>query len=111
ALQGGKTQIVVLDATPANLNALATQREAVQSFTKQGGWLFLWGLTPEGLADFNKLAGVEHLIRPFIRERVTLPALRDPVTTGLSLRDVVMESSEAIAFWAGRFMASDVFSY
>jgi len=110
-LKAGKAQIVVADATPENLHALAAIPDVVKAYTEKGGWLFLWGLTPEGLQDFNKLVGVEHLIRPFIRERVMFPMQRDPLVSGLTLRDIVMESGQQIAFYAGRYMASDAFSY
>ena len=42
----------------------------------------LWGLTPEGLANYNKLVGENHVIRPFGMERVTMPAQRDPLLPG-----------------------------
>jgi len=45
-------------------------------------------------------------------ERVTLPAQRDPILSGLTTRDVVMESGQRIYGWAGdRYMSSDVFTY
>ena len=31
------------------------------------------GVDPEGVADFNKIVGVDHLLRPFDLERVTPP--------------------------------------
>jgi len=111
ALTDGKHQIVVFDATPANLKALSGAPDKVQAFTGQGGWLMAWGLTPDGLADFNKLVGVEHVLRPFELERVTLPALRDPILAGLTIRDVTMESSEQIFPWAGdKFLVDDEFT-
>ena len=58
-------EIVVADASPANLKKLAANADAVKKFTGRGGWLMLWGLTPEGLADFNKVVGINHVIRPF----------------------------------------------
>jgi beta-galactosidase len=112
AIKSGKAEIVIFDATPANLKALVGDLKAVQDFTKKGGWLFAWGLTPDGLADFNKVVGVEHLIRPFRRERVTLPGVRDPLLSGLTMRDVVMESGKQIASWSGqRYVSSDSYSY
>ena len=110
AVRGGKHEIVVVEANQANLKALADSAPAVRAFTGKGGWLFLWGLTPKGLASFNKLVGVEHLIRPFERERVTLPPVRDPILSGLTMRDVVMSSGETIMF-GDKFLASDVFTY
>src|SRR5207302_1260024 len=101
AIKGGKAEIVVFDATPANLAALAGDIATVRAFTAKGGWLFAWGLAPEGLAEFDKLVGVDHLLRPFRRERVTLPAVRDPVLSGLTMRDVVMDSGQQIAGWMG----------
>jgi hypothetical protein len=44
-------------------------------------------------------------------ERVVFSAPRDPLTSGLTLRDVVMESSERIAQWmAVRWAADDAFT-
>jgi beta-galactosidase len=112
AIKAGKAGIVVFDATPGSLAALAGDLATVHSFTVHGGWLVAWGLTPEGLADFNKLVGVEHLIRPFRRERVMLPAVRDPLLTGLSMRDVVMDSGKKIADWAGQnYPLADAYTY
>jgi beta-galactosidase len=108
---GGKHQIIVFDATPANLKALAAAPARVKTFTAKGGWLMAWGLTPEGLADFNRLVGIEHLIRPFELERVNLPALRDPILSGLTVRDVTMESGEQMFPWAGdKYLVDDEFS-
>ena len=72
----------------------------------------VWGLTPPALADFNKLVGFDHLIRPFRTERVTLAVPRDPLAAGLSLRDVALESAEKIYPWAGdRYPAADTFTH
>jgi len=106
-----RQEIVVALASPANLRALADHLEQVRAFTDRGGSLMLWGLDDKGLADFNRVVGVEHLIRPFEMERVTLPAQSDPLLSGLTMRDVVMESSQQITQWAGdRFASSDQFT-
>ncbi|MCY2991370.1 MAG: hypothetical protein NTY19_26375 [Planctomycetota bacterium] len=110
AVRDGQHQVVVVDANPTNLQALVGNADAVKAFTGRGGWLFLWGLTPDGLASFNKLVGVEHLLRPFERERVTLPPVRDPLLSGLTMRDVVMSSGETIMF-GDKFLANDVFTH
>ncbi|MGA2617201.1 MAG: glycoside hydrolase family 2 TIM barrel-domain containing protein [Thermoguttaceae bacterium] len=112
ALADGKHQIVVFEATPLNLKALAAAPDRVKAFTAGGGWLMAWGLTPDGLADFNRLVGVEHLIRPFELERVNLPAVRDPILSGLTVRDVTMESGEQMFPWAGdKYLVDDEFTY
>ncbi len=52
------------------------------------------------------------MIRPFRRERVMFPALRDSLGAGLSLGDVALYSSERIfPRQEGNFVASDTFSY
>ncbi len=75
AQHAGRT-LAVVAATPANLKTLAANRDKVEQFTKTGGWLVFHGLTPEGLADYNKIVGFDHMIRPFRRERVTFPPSR-----------------------------------
>jgi hypothetical protein len=105
-------QIAVVSATPANLQNLATHQDQVQAFTEAGGWLVLHGLTPEGLADFNRLVGFEHMLRPFRRERVTFALPRNRLLAGVSLSDVALYSAERIFPWqSGNFVASDTFIY
>jgi len=91
--------IAVVDATPANLRLLAQRKSQVDAFCKRGGWLMLWGLTPDGLADFNRIVDHEHVIRPFQMERVLLAMPQDPLTAGLTLRDVVMDTGEKMFGW------------
>ena len=103
--------VAVVEASPANLKVLAASRASVQTYTQAGGWLMLWGLTPEGLADYNQIVGFNHVIRPFQMERVTLATPRDPLTAGLSLRDVVMDSGHDIfTYMSLKFPAEDEFT-
>lgn len=103
--------VAVVEGSPANLKALADGKATVQAFTGRGGWLMLWGLTPEGLADYNRIVGFEHVIRPFQLERVALAMPRDPLTAGLSLRDVVMDSGRDIFSWMSlKFPSEDAFT-
>jgi beta-galactosidase len=104
--------IAVVAATPGNLKTLATNLPAVRKFTEGGGWLVFSGLTPEGLADYNRIVGVDHMIRPFRRERVTFPARRSPLTAGLSTADIVLSSGQRINnFTNDTYLAGDAFSY
>ena len=112
AIRNQANGIVVADAIPATLKELADNRNLVETFTQRGGWLMLWGVTPQGLHDFNKLVGFDHAIRPFRREKVQLAAVRDPLTSGLSQRDVVLLSGERIFGWTSdEYVADDVFTY
>ncbi|MFZ4507526.1 MAG: sugar-binding domain-containing protein [Fimbriimonas sp.] len=105
-------QTLVVTGTPAHLRTLSEQKAKVDAFVKQGGWILLSGLEPSGLADFNRLVGFNHMIRPFRRERVSFPARRHPLTAGLSAGDIVMQSGRAInGFTSDVYAASDVFSY
>ncbi|MBN1443861.1 MAG: hypothetical protein JXA90_14215, partial [Planctomycetes bacterium] len=104
--------IAVIHASPEHLSLLAAHLPRVEAFTAAGGWLVLIGLTPEGLADYNRIVGFDHMIRPFRRERVTFPPRRDPLASGLTTGDVVMQSGERIFTWTRDvFLASDVFTY
>ncbi len=112
ALGAPGAKIAVIAASPANLKMLASHLDRVDAFCKTGGTLLLNGLTPEGLSDYNTLVGFEHMIRPFWRERVTLSAVKHPLTAGLTLADLVMYSSERIFPWQeGNYVSSEIFSY
>lgn len=105
-------KIAVITASPENLKRLAANLDKIQSFAQSGGWIVFHGLTPEGLADYNAIVGVEHMIRPFRRERVGFPAVRNRLMSGLTLSDVALYGSEQIFPWtAGNYVASDTFSY
>ena len=107
-----KGRIAVISATPGNLKSLAGNLAAVRAFTQSGGRLVLHGLTPEGLADYNKLVAFDHMIRPFRRERVMFAPARHPLTAGLGLADVQLYSSKAIfSFQSGHYVAADTFSH
>jgi len=109
---GGSHGIAIIDATPRNLEELASNVSAVKKYTDGGGWIMLTGLTPDGLDAYNKVVGFNHAIRPFQMERVVFSAPRDPLTAGLTLRDVVMDSGKPIFhFMSLRFPAENEFSY
>ena len=104
--------IAVVRATPAALHALARNKARVEAFTRGGGWLVLNDVTPEGLADYNALVGVDHLIRPFGQEKVTWPAVRNPLTAGLATSAIVMGSGKQIfGYSAGQYPDADAYSY
>jgi len=109
--EAGK-RIAIVSATFANLRVLASSMDQVRAFWNRGGTIVFNGLTPEGLADYNRIVGVDHLIRPFARERVTFPPVRNPLFSGLTTGDIVMLSGERIFNWtADEYVASDVFTY
>lgn len=104
--------LAVISATHANLHLMAAHQAAVAAFTHAGGWLIFNGLTPAGLADYNRLVGVDHLIRPFGQEKVTWPPTRDPLTAGLATSDIVMGSGKQIFnYEAGQYPDPNEFSY
>ena len=104
--------IAVVRATPAALHNLAQNKAKVDAWTRGGGWLVLNDVTPAGLGDYNALVGVNHLIRPFGQEKVTWPAVRNPLTAGLATSAVVMGSGKQIfGFSAGQYPDTDAFSY
>ncbi|MGA2034489.1 MAG: glycoside hydrolase family 2 TIM barrel-domain containing protein [Thermoguttaceae bacterium] len=112
ALETSGVKTAIIPASPANLKVLAANLEQVRRFTSGGGQIVFHGLTPQGLADYNKLVGFPHMIRPFRRERVAFPVRRNPLTAGLTLGDVVMRSGERIFGWTSdEYVANDIFSY
>ena len=113
ALENGPEAIVVVDATPENLEKLADVADKVREFASQGGWLMLWGLTPEGLEDYNRVVGVDHLIRPFRMEKIKLREEPDELMAGVTPRDVDMRTAEKCQNRGSlaTFLDENVFSY
>ena len=112
AIASPSARVAIVDASPENLAKLAENLEAVKAFNEAGGWIVFNHLTPPGLASYNKIVGVDHMIRPFKRERVALAATRSPLAAGIAAGDVTMYSSKRIFPWAdGNYTVSDEFSY
>ena len=108
----GSNETAVIPATPENLKLLADNLPAIKAFNDKGGWMIFIGLTPEGLADYNKIVGVDHIIRPFVREKVTFSSPKNPLTAGLTLPDVALYAAEKVFSWTdGYFINHDTFSY
>lgn len=105
-------RLALIEASPENLKKLADNLDAVHAFTKAGGWIVFNGLTPEGLSDYNRIVGFDHMIRPFRRERVTFAYPRNPLTAGMSASEITMYSDQRIFWWTeGNYVVSDEFSY
>ena len=105
-------QIAVVSATPANLHQLASAPDKLQAFHAAGVGSCCTASRRTAWQDFNKLVGVEHMLRPFRRERVTFALPRSRLLAGVSLSDVALYSAERIFPWqSGNFVASDTFSH
>jgi beta-galactosidase len=80
--------------------------------TDAGGWIVLNNVTPASLADFDKLVGVDHIMRPFGREKVTWPKVRNPLAAGLSGNNITMGNGQQIFnFQAGEWPDENAYSY
>ncbi len=94
ALDAGRFRAAVIHATEANLKALNVAADRAKAFQEAGGWLLLCGLAPDGIEEYNRFLGRDHLIRPFRMERVTLEAPGFPLAATLGNRDLAMYSAE-----------------
>lgn len=111
ALGPKRFRVAVVDASPSNLKALDGAGAQLAAFTDSGGWLVLCGLTPEGLAAYNRLVGVDHQIRPFRVERVTLEAGEHPAAATLGNRDLTFYSTRGLMhgdYWLSPHVYSHV---
>ena len=55
--------IILLQADAATLTQLAELKPNIETFIKDGGWIVLTELAPDGLSSFNALVEESHLIR------------------------------------------------
>ncbi len=112
AITGENIRLVIIEGTQKNLGRLASNKDRLERFFDDGGWMMVVNVTPESLAPFNKIVEYEHMIRPFRMERVRFPLVRDPLTAGLTLRDVVMGSGQRIQrHTRDEWPADDAFGY
>jgi hypothetical protein len=112
ALKETNSTVIIADPAPGNLALLNQNPDALKAFTEKGGWLFCWGLTPKGLPDFNKVVGVEHVLRKFECERVVLFEPPEVLAEGLLASDVQMHSGKLIHDWKpDQYAAADTFAY
>jgi beta-galactosidase len=111
-MKTGRYPVLVVEATPENLSRLARNAEALEAYTNRGNWIMLWGLEPEGLETFNKIVGVDHLIRPFRLERVLKRPGGDALMTGVASSDLQMNTPHKFHRHTGlTFLDWNVFSY
>ena len=68
------------------------------------------GLKPDAIADYDRLVGVDHMIRPFRIERVTLESPEFPLAATLGNRDVALYTPTVLQqdkYW----ISQDTYSY
>ncbi len=112
ALAGGHYGLAIIAASHQNLQLLASHLLLVRDYTNSGGWIVLNGLTPNGLASYNKIVGYDHMIRPFRREKVLFTYPRNNLTAGMSAADLAMYSDKRIFSWtAGNYVSQNEFRY
>lgn len=104
--------LLIVEGTPSNLAALAARKDLLEKTWAAGGWLLVSNVTPESLDAFNRIVGQNHLLRPFRQELVRFPAVRDPLTAGLTQRDVVMSSGRRIQWFnSDEWPTDDAFAH
>ncbi|MAX26518.1 MAG: hypothetical protein CMJ19_18650 [Phycisphaeraceae bacterium] len=105
-------QVMIVKATPENLNQLNARKAQLTQWANAGGRMMLVNLTPKGIDTFNELVGFPHQIRAGMQERVRLDNLANPLLLGISDRDIPMDSDQFIARWRHQYDVSDrVFSH
>lgn len=111
ALQDGSIGVLIANGDAGTLQALATRADELKSFNARGGWVMVWGLTPEALDAFNRLVGVEHLIRPYEIERVRLPDDADSLLEGIEDRDLDICTGERFGYGQLFWPDPDAYGY
>ena len=109
SLDGAKYRVVIVPGTPQNLAMLNREVPKLKQFTKAGGWVMLWGVTPEGSDAFGELTGIHRPIRPFRLERVTKEAAENPLFATLGNRDLTFYGAQEIMF-GDYFLSENVYS-
>jgi len=110
-LDPARYRAFLVDATAANLRGLADARARVDGFQDGGGWIVLCNVRPDSLAEFNALAGTDHILRRFRSERVVMENPDHPLAATLGHADVMQLSAKVQQASRGAIWASwDTFS-
>jgi len=113
ALNDPRASVIIMDASPVQLQSLLDANPARTSFHARGGWLVLWGLSADGLDAFNRLVGVPHIFRTFQDEQVNARPSQ-ALLTGLSNSDLnFLIPREGVTFpaasaWQGAVDLEDI---
>ena len=103
--------IVIADGSAAALKDVAASGAKLDGFFAAGGYLMVCNVGDKSLAEFNRLAGTDFILRRGRREKVEIPVPRNPLLSGLSQRDVTLFSGDRINSWTSdRFIAYDMFT-
>ncbi|OPZ19549.1 MAG: hypothetical protein BWZ10_00915 [candidate division BRC1 bacterium ADurb.BinA364] len=110
-LDVSKYKALIVDGAAGNLSRLNELKSQADAFQDAGNWIALCGVGPEGVEDFNRLAGAAHMMRPYRLERNHLQEPH-PLAATLGDGDVMLYGAEWIAQWQGtRWVNGDTFSY
>ena len=109
ALDNNKYQVAIIPATPENLKTLQDNAAQLKTFTDNGGWVMLHGLSRVGLQQFNELTGWHHSLRPFRLERVTLENPDNSLAATIGNRDLSIYTNKEIMH-GNYWLSSHVFS-
>jgi len=105
ALDAARFRVAVIEGTKANLAALNAAAQKAQAFQDAGGWIMIAGLKPDAIGEYNRLVGVDHMIRPFRLERVTLESPEFPLAATLGNRELALYSATHLQhsrYWISR---------
>ncbi len=96
ALDPERFQVALIHATEPNLEKLNGLKGRAEAFQGAGGWIMLWGLGRDGIEEYNRFLGTDHMIRPFRLERVTLEDRKFPLAATLGNRDLALYSPKGL---------------
>ena len=103
--------VLIIQANVKAMDFLASNENDLKSFCDNGGWIMLSGLNKKGLADFNKIVGINHRLRNYKTERAVLENLNDPLLLGISDREIKQNAADMVAAYAKTYrVSSNVFS-
>lgn len=104
---------LMVEANETNLKHLNENKELVDNYVNDGGWIMLFNLTDNAaaLAEYNKLLGTNHIVRPFRAELTTLNT-DDFSLTGLDTTELMKYTDRVLASWKGfNYPSNMTYSY
>lgn len=87
------TDVLVAGGTERNLQTLLAGKRELETFARNGGWVFIMRVDPSAVSTLSRLVGEELELRPIGQERIRSMGAADALMAGIGNHDFYQEQN------------------